>query len=430
MSQHLDRAWLLYQQSRYDMAEEQLRLALTEDPEDAHALSLLALCLSELERFPEATDAAQRAIGILPDLPFAHFALAQVFHARNRYDEALDAILEAIQLDSEVPMFFALLAAIHLAKRRWSDALQAADEGLQLDPEHVDCTNIRAIALVKLGRRDEAASAIEGALGRSPESARTHANQGWAHLESADHQKALEHFREALRLDPDNDWARQGIVEALKARHFIYALMLRYFLWMSRLSGRAQWGVIIGAFVVNRMLARAAAGSPELAPWLLPVRILLFAAIVLTWTADPLFNLLLRLDRFGRLVLTREQIVASNYLGVCALAALVSLAVGLLRGWGNGVAEAAFVFGFLLMPVSATFQAHIGWPRNVLKIWTLALLLVGVAAIATQAVLSSGGIEEAQRLERLSDGSFLVFVFGTVAFLWGANIIIPQVPKK
>ena len=33
-----------------------------------------------------------------------------------------------------------------------------------------------------------------------------------------------------------------------------------------------------------------------LAPWLLPLRVLYVAFVVLTWTAEPLFNLLLRLD--------------------------------------------------------------------------------------------------------------------------------------
>ena len=36
--------------------------------------------------------------------------------------------------------------------------------------------------------------------------------------------------------------------------------------------------------------------------------------VLLTWLAVPIFNLLLRLDRFGRLVLSREQIVSVHSL--------------------------------------------------------------------------------------------------------------------
>ena len=55
------------------------------------------------------------------------------------------------------------------------------------------------------------------ALGRNPENAHTNANQGWSLLHGGQPGKALEHFREALRLDPDLEFARAGMVEALKA---------------------------------------------------------------------------------------------------------------------------------------------------------------------------------------------------------------------
>src|SRR5438876_7808655 len=127
--------------------------------------------------------------------------------------------------------------------------------------------------MVKLGRKAEAGTTIDAALARNPDSAVTHANQGWTLLEKGEPKKALEHFREALRLDPENEWARHGIVEALKARNVIYGLMLRHFLWMSKLSPAAQWGVILGGYFLNRMLGTAAKTSPDLAPWLLPIRI-------------------------------------------------------------------------------------------------------------------------------------------------------------
>ena len=43
-----------------------------------------------------------------------------------------------------------------MGRRRWAAALATADRGLALDPEHAQCTNLRAMALVQLGRKDEA----------------------------------------------------------------------------------------------------------------------------------------------------------------------------------------------------------------------------------------------------------------------------------
>ena len=112
--------------------------------------------------------------------------------------------------------------------------------------------NLRAMALVNLGRKREAAEAMRGTLAKDPQNAFSHANQGWTLLHQGDHAQGLEHFREALRIDPELDWAAAGTVEALKARHLLYRLMLRYFLWMSRLGGRARWGVILGVLFASR----------------------------------------------------------------------------------------------------------------------------------------------------------------------------------
>ena len=246
MSPQLERGLLLFMQSRYELAEAELRQALANEPREAYGHAMLGLCLAKREQFKEATEEAEQAVHLAPDFAFAHYALADILHDRNHHAEALTAINEALRLDSADADYFALLSAIHLDEKHWKEGLQAAEQGLQLDSEHVGCNNLRAIALVKLGRKSEAGATIDAALARNPDNAVTHANQGWTLLERGEPKKALEHFREALRLDPDNDWARQGIVEALKARNVIYAVMLKYFLWMSRLSGRVQWAIILG----------------------------------------------------------------------------------------------------------------------------------------------------------------------------------------
>src|SRR5262249_17996730 len=198
--------------------------------------------------------------------------------------------------------------------------------GLALDPEHVGCTNLRAMALVKLGRNAEAGAALADTLANDPENAFSHANQGWALLHQGQPRQALEHFREALRLEPGLEFARAGILEAIKARNPVYGLMLRYFLWMGRLRRGAHWAVILGLyFVFNCVLGNMADANPAWRPWVMPLQVAYIAFVVLTWIAEPLFNLLLRLDRFGRHALTREEIVATNWVGGLLTPALVSL---------------------------------------------------------------------------------------------------------
>jgi tetratricopeptide (TPR) repeat protein len=428
LNPNLQRAILLFQQGRHEQAINELRQALTADPHDPYAHALLGLCLAKIEKFQDATAEAQQAIHLSPDFPFAHYAHASILHDRHRNVEALAAINEALRLDSSDADYFALLSNIHIDEKRWRDALEAAERGLQLDSEHVACTNLRAIALVKLGRKAEAGATIDAALARNPDNAITHANQGWTLLQRGDHKKALEHFREALRLDPENEWARHGIVEALKARNFIYAFMLRYFFWMSRLRGRTQWAIILGGVFGNRLLAGVAASQPSLAPWILPIRVLYIAFALMTWIADPLFNLLLRLNRFGRLALSREQTMAANCLGACLFLALLGLAGWIAFGSSGPWLFAAAVFGCLTVPVSVVFKCSYGWPRNTMAIYCGILALIGALALVC---FTFAALEPHRDLsEAVGWGFFALFILGAVGSTWLANILVMQRPRR
>ena len=418
----VQRGLLLFQQSRYEMAEAEFRQALGREPGDAGTHALLALCLLERKQLDEATNEAREAVGLAPELPFAHYALAKVWYERDRLDEARAAIDEAIRLDPEDPDFRFLLSAIHFDRRRWEDALRAAEQGLALDPQHGGCTNLRAMSLVKLGRTREAGDTIDAALARDPENSSTHANRGWTLLEQGKVEEAQHHFREALRLDPGSEWARTGIVEALKARNPVYAVMLRYFLWMSRLSQRAQWGVIIGGYFANRVLTQAARANPELAPWLLPFRVLYVIFVLLTWTADPLFNLVLRLDRFGRLALTRDQIVESNWIGGVIALGMVSLGACAVWGFGGPFLVSAMVFGFLIVPLAGTFRTPAGRPRTMMIVYVSVLALLGLGSIASAAEGGAEG-EPAWAL-------FGPFLLGVILSGWVANFLIMRRPSR
>lgn len=424
MNPNLQRAILLFQQSRPEMAEAELRQSLAADPHDAYAHALLALCLAKCEQFKEATEEAQQAVHFSPDFPFAHYALAHVWHDRNHNDEALASVHEALRLDSSQTSFFALLATIYLSESQWAYALEAAERGLQLDAEDVTCTNLRAIALVKLGRKAEAGATIDAALRRDPGNAVSHANQGWTLLEQRDPKRALEHFREALRLDPQNEWARRGIIEALKARHFIYALMLRYFLFMAKFGRRGQWGIVLGAYFGFQALRAVARANPAWEPWIFPLCILYVAFALLTWIASPLFNLLLRLNRFGRLALSRDQIVASNWIGLVMLLALLALGGCLWQGFNSPWLMAALIFGLLLLPVAGTFRCAAGSARNLMGVYTGVVAAAGVLAVAL--FFLSAHRANPQALRAPAATLLMISLLGAMASSWIVNIFVSR----
>ena len=381
MTPALQRALVLFEQNRYDLADREIRRELAQDPDNPMAHSFLALCLMQRDKNEESLHEADEGVRLAPDLAYGHYIRSRALQALSRLADAEIAVREAIRLDPSDADHFGLLASIEMGRRRWPEALSTAEQGLALDPEHPGCTNLRAMALVQLGRKDEAATALGSALANDPENALTHANQGWTFLHQGDHARALEHFREALRIDPELEWARIGIVEALKARFLVYRLMLKFFLWMGRQSSRAQWVVILGFIFGRKVLAEVAEAHPALKPFIYPILALSFAFLMLTWIASPLFNLALRFNKFGRMALSREQRVESSWIGACFFLAAGSFAVYLASGNLLAMIAAAY-FGLLLLPLTMTFHQSPGKPRWLASAYTALLASMGIAALS------------------------------------------------
>ncbi len=379
MSARLQRAELLLAQSRPADAEREARQALLSAPENPSAHGLLALCLAAQDKLEDALVAARTAIGFAPDIGYFHYIHAHVLHRLDRERDALEAVHEAIRLDPDSEDNFALLSSIHLAQRDWKASLEAAERGLALNPEHTLSANLRAMALVRLGRNSEAVDTVDYALERAPEHALSHANQGWNCLHRNDPRKAQEHFREALRLEPDLEYARQGMLEALKARNPVYRGMLAYFLWMGRLSTKLQWAFVIVTFFGVRAVRQLANSQPQLGWVLWPLLVLFYLFIYLSWTAGPMFNLLLRLNKFGRLVLSHDERVASNWFGATFGFASISVIAWSLGG-GFPAILAAIMFAMLSVCVAAVFGKE-GRARAILAVATGVLAFLGLGSL-------------------------------------------------
>lgn len=410
MSAHLARAQLLLQQSRPADAESEASLALAQAPDNPQAYALLALSRLEQDKKQPALEAAQAALGLAPDIAYFHYILALVHHRLDQNGKAFLAAQEAIRLDPNDADNFCLVASIQLALRNWPDALTAAEQALALSPEHTGAANLRAMALVRLGRKSEAVDTVNYALERDPESGFSHANQGWNCLHQNNPKQALDHFREALRLDPELEYAREGMVEALKARNPVYRAMLSYFLWMGRLSDRYQWGIVIGIYFGSRVLLNFARTYPDYKVFWWVVLAAFYGFVYLTWTARPMFNLFLRVDRFGRYALSAEQRVASNWFGPFFAAALAA------TGWffvtdSDASFFAMFCLAALSICVAVTFTR------------TGKMRLGLGAATAALAALAATALTPMLRDQGTSSGALTLFIYGFLAFQLLANFL-------
>jgi tetratricopeptide (TPR) repeat protein len=420
MNPDLQRALLLTEQHRPEMALEYFQRAIGAEPGNAAAHASFALCLSALEKFDEAETRAREAVQLEPDGAFNHYALGYVLNDRNYHHEAADVVEEAIRLEPDEPMYWGLLAAIRGQLEEWQDALDAADNGLQHDPTHPVCINMRGLALQMTGRGREAVETTDAALARDPENPMSHFTRGMTLLESGQRKEAMYHFRECLRLDPNFEPARDGIVDALKAANPLYRPILKFSFWLARKG--SKWGVIlpIGLWVLLQVGRGISSSNPELAPYTDAATYAYGVFVLLTWLGPHVFDFVVLIHPLGRLAMPRPR-------------KIIALVIAAMGAVGGGLVLAYFLTDWLLfltlgvpflaltMPVSGAWRAHQGWPRKVLV--SVAGVCIGLTLLSWASMFFVDDFDEFM-------GYWTVALWACAISSWVAIFITPINPKR
>lgn len=381
LTQQLDRARLLINYGRYAEAQKEIHQYLAIDPGNADAHTLLAIVSLNLQKTDEALNQVETAISLQPADDYNFYVYSKVLFQKDNKTEAEKKIREAIAINPFSAEYFSWLAQIQLNKKDYGDALSSANEGLSVDPANINCLNTRAIALTKLNKKEEAYETIKDVLTEDPQNSMTHANTGWAMLERNDHKQALLHFTESLRLNPGNEWAKSGMIEALKARYWIYRIFLRYMFWIGNMKSNRQWMIIVGFYILIQLLKLTGRAIPSLELYILPVIGLYALAAFSTWIIQPVFNLLLRLHPQGKYALSREERLCSDFVGASLLTGALSLAILFLRNESNGW-FALGIFGITFsLPLANMFRPRKKNNLLIIQVFIAVMGLCGFAAV-------------------------------------------------
>ncbi|RXK81959.1 tetratricopeptide repeat protein [Filimonas effusa] len=417
MSDHLiQRAGLLLQQRKFREAENILSGLFAEDPANVHVLALLCEVKLQQNMPKEALDLVNSAIGFDPSSDYLFYKRACVYIQLDKYNNAEKDLQQAINLQPYESAYFALFALLKLDRKEFEEARILAEKALELDPANISALNARSTALLKLNRKEESFSTIQGALREDPDNAYTHANYGWGLLEKSSHKEALNHFSIALQKDPNLKLAQAGMAEALKARYFLYRLFLRYAFWMGNMKSKLQWIFIIGIFLGRYLLEALAEMFPPLNGLITPLIIIIALFAFSTWVMTPLANLFLRFNKYGKHLLSPDEMRSSNFV---ALSVLTALAGAILLPVMNTEAPLAMiVFGLTMMiPLSVMFRSVKS--RKTLVAYTAVLAFLGVLAV-TIAFVSN------QLLNNVS----MLYLLGVFIFQWVANYILSREASK
>ncbi len=412
IDQSIQRAHLLLEQKRYKEAEKELREVLMVQPSNEEAHSLLAIIKNQMGEYVTALEHIHVALSSHPGSGFLHYIKASILLNQENLDEAEKATLEAIALDPAVSDFYGMMAFIEMNRKNWQLALDYANKGLELEPDNLQCLNTRSTALIKLDKKEASYDTIKEALYYDPDNSYTHSNLGWGLLEKGEQQKSLDHFKKALQSDPNNTYAKAGMVEALKARFWVYRLFLKYSFWIANMKGNMQWIIMLGFFFGSRILRSLADSYPSLSPFLTPLLVLYTLFALSTWLIRPISNLFLRLNTYGRYALTKDEIQSSNLVGISLLTGAVATALYFITNGFPWLALA--IYGVTMMfPLSSLFDPSGTKGRSVLRWYTIGLAASGALAV----VLAFMGQESHYTIG-------LIYLVGIFIYQWVANAYI------
>jgi tetratricopeptide (TPR) repeat protein len=373
-----------YDQGRYVEAIAEFTRELAESPDDANIHAMIGISFSRLGNHKQAIENANKAIALEPDYDFGYYALALAQLEADRPKKAEAAIRRALEIDPDDASNHGVLASSLGHQGRWKAALEAAEAGLAIDPDDTFCAQIRAHALSLAGKKQEAVAAAHEHISDDPDSPHAHATLGWVYLRKGDHKAAEQHFAEALRLDPSEGLAREGLLESLRAKFPLYRWMIQFGAWQAQFSKAGQWVIIIAVLLLPRIIRAIARANPGLQPVLIPVAISISFLIWFTWIGEPLTNIVLLAHPLGRLALERhvrfETAVIATYL--CAGVALLLL--GIAFGPAFFFAGGSLCVGLVLMAFACRLES-VRWLRHLLFGSVAAIsAIVAVVALATK----------------------------------------------
>ena len=193
-----------YNFGRYRDAAEQFRRVITIQPDSYLGYNTLGGIYNLLGSYEEAMAMHRRAIEIYPN-PSSYANLGTDYFSLGQYDEAIAAYESAVDLDPRGDVLHRNLGDAYLRVGRDKDAIAQYSQAAELLKEHLtinrdDAERLGRLAIcqAKLGRNQDALSAIERAITLEPRNTTLMYQNAVVYALAGDLERAIKHLTTAL----------------------------------------------------------------------------------------------------------------------------------------------------------------------------------------------------------------------------------------
>ncbi|HTF81054.1 MAG TPA: tetratricopeptide repeat protein, partial [Cytophagales bacterium] len=196
----------LYEMRRYKDCVKMCKEAILSFPDEWRPYYTLVSSYYNSKQIQLAYDTVKVAIAKFPDNYMFWLSKGQIMYFSKKYEEALLWLHKALGKVPDNVYVYALLAECYQRQEDYSSAMGYASKALAINPNQEIALKALAWSKVNIGS-SQASEIIERYLDTYPNSFDAHHVAAVYYLQAKQHDKAVEHFRAALRVQPDKEKA-------------------------------------------------------------------------------------------------------------------------------------------------------------------------------------------------------------------------------
>jgi tetratricopeptide (TPR) repeat protein len=197
------KAAYLLEVSKYELCAQFCRDQLALYPGNLLLYRKLFMAYFQMNKGKEARETAEQMLRLFPEEPISYVSAGQLQKRMMQTSRALAYFQQARMLRPDSAFIIGCVAITQLSLKHYQEAIQAADEGLQEDPTEMNCLIAAARAHMQLDMHAAAGDHMQELLKHHPDSFEAHAVAGEWFKRANMTENAIEHFSEAMRIEPE-----------------------------------------------------------------------------------------------------------------------------------------------------------------------------------------------------------------------------------
>ena len=205
---HFNLGNALSDQGRLDESLAAFDAAIAAAPQYAPAWDNRGLVLARLRRYDEALASHERAIAIAPNAPEAYCNLGSLYDQLGRKEESLTCFRRALELKPDYIEVWCNIAHTLTQQGNAEEAVACCDRALAVNPNLFMAHLNRGAALLEWGRDEEASAELAWCAARDPKHLSLLINRGTLAASSGNTAQALEYYRAAVEVEPNDAMAQ------------------------------------------------------------------------------------------------------------------------------------------------------------------------------------------------------------------------------